>query len=67
MRFRREERSRSARMRRRVEAVERLRTDVLGLDTVEEIDAIERARGGKWRESRTLAPDEEVIEDARLT
>lgn len=39
----------------------------LTLDTVEQIDALERARGGKWRESRTLAPDETVIEDARLT
>lgn len=41
--------------------------DVPQASVTEEIDALERARGGKWRESRTLAPDEEVIEDARLT
>lgn len=39
----------------------------LTLDTVEQIDALERRGGGKWRESRTLAPGEIVIEDARLT
>jgi hypothetical protein len=54
-------------MRRRVEAVARLRTDVLGLDTVEEIDALERARGGKWRQSERLLEDETVIRDPRLT
>lgn len=31
------------------------------------VDAMERRGGGKWREGRTLLPDEEVIVDHRLS
>ena len=34
---------------------------------VEHLDAAERARGGCWREARTLAPGEVTISDERLT
>ena len=37
------------------------------LARIEQLDEMERERGGKWRESKLLAPGEEAIKDARLS
>lgn len=41
--------------------------DLDTLATIEWRDELERAGGGKWRQSERLLPGEEVIKDARLS